>query len=48
MINTGKFCAPVYKTRDIRYTRPKFNTFVYVGECRIDRADMTEAEEAGC
>jgi hypothetical protein len=46
MINTGKFCAPI-KTRDIRYTRPKFNTFVYVGECRIDRAD-DGGGRAGC
>lgn len=46
MINTGKFCAPKYKDPKYSlYDTQKFNTFVYVGECRIDRADMTEAEE---
>lgn len=46
MINTGNFCDPLYNDPKYKlYENLKFNTFVYIGNRRIDRTDMTETEE---
>lgn len=46
LIKTGKYCDPKYNDPKYKlYDNPKLNTFVYTGEQRIDRSEMTESEE---